>query len=145
MLFSWRRARDSLLTFVKQFTVISYLCFTKVFGQPLKTIGVYRFLNVLVRIPTQYFSSNKKRHHILVSSFVGGERGIRTPVGVNPNGFQDRLVMTTSIALHYLKRHISFQAFNILHYFRKKIKQIFTIFLNLHILLIQRLTDGIIL
>ena len=33
---------------------------------------------------------------------VGAEGGIRTHVGVNPNGFQDRLVMTTSIPLHYL-------------------------------------------
>ena len=30
----------------------------------------------------------------------GGSRGIRTPVGVTPNGFQDRLVMTTSICFH---------------------------------------------
>ena len=29
----------------------------------------------------------------------GAEGGIRTHVGVNPNGFQDRLVMTTSIPL----------------------------------------------
>ena len=33
---------------------------------------------------------------------VGAEGGIRTHVGVNPNGFQDRLVMTTSIPLHFL-------------------------------------------
>ena len=32
--------------------------------------------------------------------FVGGGRGIRTPVGFHPNGFQDRLVMTASIFLH---------------------------------------------
>ncbi len=29
----------------------------------------------------------------------GGEEGIRTLVGLPPNGFQDRLVMTTSIPL----------------------------------------------
>ena len=29
----------------------------------------------------------------------GGGGGIRTPVGLHPNGFQDRLVMTTSIRL----------------------------------------------
>ena len=29
----------------------------------------------------------------------GGGRGIRTPVGLPPNGFQDRLVMTASICL----------------------------------------------
>ena len=31
--------------------------------------------------------------------FYGGGRGIRTPVGLHPNGFQDRLVMTASICL----------------------------------------------
>ena len=30
----------------------------------------------------------------------GGCGGIRTPVGVNPNGFQDRLVVTASIRIH---------------------------------------------
>ena len=30
----------------------------------------------------------------------GGGEGIRTPVGLHPNGFQDRLVMTASIRLH---------------------------------------------
>ena len=30
----------------------------------------------------------------------GGGKGIRTLVGFPPNGFQDRLVMTTSISLH---------------------------------------------
>ena len=29
----------------------------------------------------------------------GGGEGIRTPVGLHPNGFQDRLVMTASIRL----------------------------------------------
>ena len=32
----------------------------------------------------------------------GGEEGIRTLVGLPPNGFQDRLVMTTSIPLRIL-------------------------------------------
>ena len=35
--------------------------------------------------------------------FHGGGRGIRTPVGLHPNGFQDRRVMTTSLALHIEK------------------------------------------
>ena len=35
--------------------------------------------------------------HIFVKN--GGGCGIRTHVGVNPNGFQDRLVMTASITL----------------------------------------------
>ena len=32
--------------------------------------------------------------------FNGGEGGIRTLVGLHPNGFQDRPVMTTSVPLH---------------------------------------------
>ena len=40
--------------------------------------------------------------HIFVK--IGGGCGIRTHVGVNPNGFQDRLVMTASITLR--KRQI---------------------------------------
>ena len=31
---------------------------------------------------------------------LGGGGGIRTPVALPPNGFQDRLVMTASIILH---------------------------------------------
>ncbi len=33
-------------------------------------------------------------------SNLGGEGGIRTHVGLHPNGFQDRPVMTTSVPLH---------------------------------------------
>ena len=32
---------------------------------------------------------------------INGEGGIRTHAGLHPNGFQDRLVMTASIPLHY--------------------------------------------
>ena len=35
----------------------------------------------------------------MLSFIFGGEEGIRTLVGFPPNGFQDRLVMTTSIPL----------------------------------------------
>ena len=34
------------------------------------------------------------------SQLNGGEGGIRTHVGLRPNGFQDRPVMTTSVPLH---------------------------------------------
>ena len=44
--------------------------------------------------PLGYFS---KRVNI---KKIGGEGGIRTHVPVKANGFQDRLVMTTSIPLH---------------------------------------------
>ena len=35
----------------------------------------------------------------------GGEGGIRTHVGLSPNGFQDRPVMTTSVPLLILVTH----------------------------------------
>jgi hypothetical protein len=34
-----------------------------------------------------------------IMNFHGGGRGIRTPVGLHPNGFQDRPVMTASVSL----------------------------------------------
>ena len=41
----------------------------------------------------------KPRKHSVFKAFYGGEEGIRTLVGLPPNGFQDRLVMTASIPL----------------------------------------------
>ena len=42
---------------------------------------------------------SKKKKQTAKAACRGAEGGIRTHVGVNPNGFQDRLVMTTSIPL----------------------------------------------
>ena len=48
---------------------------------------------------------NKKRKSKNSTYVIGGAgRGIRTPVGLHPNGFQDRLVMTASIFLQ-IKRY----------------------------------------
>ena len=44
-------------------------------------------------------NSRKKITPVRGVIFCGGGGGIRTPGGVNPNGFQDRLVMTASIRL----------------------------------------------
>ena len=41
----------------------------------------------------------KPRKRSVFKAFYGGEEGIRTLVGLPPNGFQDRLVMTASIPL----------------------------------------------
>ena len=37
---------------------------------------------------------------VILPLMYGGGRGIRTPVTLPPNGFQDRPVMTTSVSLH---------------------------------------------
>ena len=59
-----------------------------------------RFLNALVRIPLIKYRKTKRTSKKCLSVLLGGGRGIRTPVGFHPNGFQDRLVMTASIFLH---------------------------------------------
>ena len=46
-----------------------------------------------VSIPISFIRS------AVLSGFTGGGRGIRTPVGLHPNGFQDRPVMTASVSL----------------------------------------------
>ena len=52
-------------------------------------------------------AKSPKSHDRLFGLLFGGGRGIRTPVGLLPNGFQDRLVMTTSIYLRIiLKKRI---------------------------------------
>ena len=47
-------------------------------------------------------------------SVDGGGCGIRTHVGVNPNGFQDRLVMTASIRLQIFSFARSLSSLNII-------------------------------
>ena len=47
----------------------------------------------------QINAASSTRGVYLFFLLIGGGRGIRTPVGFRPNGFQDRLVMTTSISL----------------------------------------------
>ena len=50
-----------------------------------------------VRITPQ----ERGKHRFWSVLFVGGSGGIRTPVGLHPNGFQDRLVMTASIRFRF--------------------------------------------
>ena len=51
---------------------------------------------------SQYLFRAAKKRDMVALCLVknGGEGGIRTHAGLPPNGFQDRLVMTTSIPLH---------------------------------------------
>ena len=101
--FLWRRKRDSFLSFAKQpWSAIFMLC--KSLRAAAKNDAPCRFLNALVQIPLIKFRKNKTNKQKMLVRFVGGGRGIRTPVGFHPNGFQDRLVMTASIFLRLLQR-----------------------------------------
>ena len=55
------------------------------------------YINTAARACQHIFLFTFKKN---ISKVNGGEGGIRTHVGLHPNGFQDRLVMTTSIPLH---------------------------------------------
>ena len=101
--------RDSLLNISHHFIdVNTYFCFFKNKNgeggiwtlAPLLTTctlsrGVPSASWVLLHVPVPE-SSVHKQHSVLLS----GEDGIRTHVPLRTNGFQDRLVMTTSIPLH---------------------------------------------
>ena len=96
--FLWRRKRDSFLSFAKQpWSAIFMLC--KSLRSAAKNDAPCRFLNALVRIPLIKYRKTKRTSKKCLSVLLGGGRGIRTPVGFHPNGFQDRLVMTASIFL----------------------------------------------
>ncbi len=51
-------------------------------------------------IKNQIKSNGQSKLISLDCPFYGGGEGIRTPVPLRANGFQDRLVMTASIRLH---------------------------------------------
>ena len=51
-------------------------------------LGYFRMLNTILYLPKEK---------------IGGEGGIRTHVTVKSNGFQDRLVMTASIPLRFIR------------------------------------------
>ena len=69
----------------------------------LKSLPPAAFLRTAVRRPVRTLNPstpNKKRTNLrLVRFFFGGGSGIRTHAPFRTNGFQDRLVMTTSISL----------------------------------------------
>ena len=77
-----------------------FLCFAKAFGQPLKTTRRVVFLTLSFESLLLSSEKTKRTSKKCLSVLLGGGRGIRTPVGFHPNGFQDRLVMTASIFLH---------------------------------------------
>ena len=58
-------------------------------------------VSLIIRSKTAFVMDKKRQTGLFVSLFVsfGGGKGIRTLVRLLSNGFQDRLVMTTSISL----------------------------------------------
>ena len=61
-----------------------------------------------VRIPPVYtIEIYTKCEFIYDSKQNGGEGGIRTHVGLRPNGFQDRPVMTASVPLHKTTNYVA--------------------------------------
>ena len=66
----------------------------------LRQAGAGRQRTVLSAFPPVRISSPRQGKKAGKNAcLLGGCGGIRTPVGVNPNGFQDRLVMTASIRI----------------------------------------------
>ncbi len=57
-------------------------------------------------------------NNILIFLWINGKDGIRTHVPLRTNGFQDRLVMTTSIPFH-IAPHLLYRS-KVLDYFNKK-------------------------
>ena len=70
-------------------------------------------INDLLTFQASPFShlGTSPRVDIMDSIMMNGEGGIRTHAPLRTNGFQDRLVMTTSIPLHILFCRFSFMSF----------------------------------
>ena len=66
--------------------------------------AVTRLINV---IPPLKNSRKESLTATAVLRLIGGEEGIRALVGLHPNGFQERLVMTDSIPLHAIPLHFA--------------------------------------
>ena len=110
---AWVLLQNALLTFSKRFALSNVNYFTTLFST---CQALFLF----------FYSTN-------------GESGIRTHAPLRTNGFQDRLVMTTSISLHALSGWV-FTAFlpaqNVFYHqsFGMSIQKIqfFPVFLNIH-------------
>ena len=92
-------------------------------GSPFNHLGTSAWLRVILLLFT--FSPLGQK--------VSGEGGIRTHAPLRTNGFQDRLVMTTSIPLRNCLIIISQQGINVKHlflFFSKKFKGRKTLYLS---------------
>ncbi len=92
-------------------------------GSPFNHLGTSAWLRVILLLFTFPPLGQK----------VSGEGGIRTHAPLRTNGFQDRLVMTTSIPLRNCLIIISQQGINVKHlflFFSKKFKGRKTLYLS---------------
>ena len=86
--FFWRRQRDSFLVRAKHLRFNLRSCFALTFGHRSKTLPRSIFS---LRSNPFFIPRIKKRAPDGVLFLYGGGRGIRTPVGFHPNGFQGTL------------------------------------------------------
>ena len=80
-------------------------------GSPFNHLGTSALVDshlAFCKIDIQFCTRNSS---LWLRSTVSGESGIRTHAPLRTNGFQDRLVMTTSIPLHILFCRFSFMSF----------------------------------
>ena len=77
-----------------RFSIISFIMLLN----KCKTRAV-KIKRIMICMAVFCLTKKKEALKIKTSFNYGAEGGIRTHAGVNPNGFQDRLVMTTSIPL----------------------------------------------
>ncbi len=87
--------RPRFVTCISQITHFALSCSLSGFNFSFeKPCALYRTFYLFVKYFFKFFQ--------LFSNLTSGESGIRTHAPLRTNGFQDRLVMTTSISLHIL-------------------------------------------
>ena len=105
-------------------------------GCPLGQLGYFSVSSTtaqIIHLPMRLCCWHRKR--ILSNSFQtvfppSGEDGIRTHVPLRPNGFQDRLVMTTSIPLRMLFSRCLTQRKTYITILRRLCQQLNSLFLQ---------------
>ena len=94
----WRRMGDIALDFCKARSKAFLFMLCKNLRSPFKNSALCCFFTAF-ESPNIVLCKTKKHPLTRMLSCFGGGWGIRTLVPVKANGFQDRLVMTTSIIL----------------------------------------------
>ena len=85
--------RPRFVTCISQITISHFRALYQVLTFLSKSLVHYIALSI-------YLSSTFFKFFNFFSNLTSGESGIRTHAPLRTNGFQDRLVMTTSISLH---------------------------------------------